>query len=50
MKKMKVGILVNGLTVSKYTYDFIKELSQDNNYLEIVLIEIGHSSVEKFSK
>ena len=47
MKKMKVGILVNGLTVSKYTYDFIKELSQDNNYLEIVLIEIGHSSVKE---
>mgnify|MGYP001008382443 CR=1 FL=1 len=45
MKNIKVGIVVNNLTVSKHIFELVEELSQNSNYREIVILGIGHPPV-----
>jgi len=45
MKNIKVGFIVNNLTVSKHVFELIDALSQNNNFREIVILILGHPSV-----
>lgn len=45
MKNIKVGIVVNNLTVSKHIIELVEELSQNSNYRELVILRIGNPSL-----